>query len=247
MIVEELQKMSIPKISNWFETPQGRYILSWEKSKVDQLVTDQFGFNAFQFGMSQCAFLDQNRIPLRQIAGEGEGVDLICNFHEIPLATNSVDLVVMPHILEFHKEPHQILREVERILIADGQLIITGFNPISLWGLRQKMHLKKDVFPFNGNYISVLRLRDWLKLLSFEVDRGHFGCYIPPFKDEQWIRRWHFMEAAGDRWWSVAGGVYLIRAIKRVRGMRLIMPEWQTAKAAQKGLVVSKKEVNTHE
>jgi SAM-dependent methyltransferase len=142
----------------------------------------------------------------------------------------------MPHALEFHDDPHQILREVERILIPDGQLVITAFNPISLWGLRRKLPKHPDTFPLNGNYISVLRLKDWLQLLNFEVDRGSFGCYAPPCQQERWLRRWRFMEAAGDRWWSFAGGVYLLRAIKRVRGMRLIMPAWSQAKSRAKAL-----------
>jgi hypothetical protein len=73
-------------------------------------------------------------------------------------------------------------------------------------------------------------------LLSFEVDRGNFGCYAPPCEHERWLRRWHFMEAAGDRWWSFAGGVYLLRAVKRVRGMRLILPPWSQEKLPRKAL-----------
>jgi ubiquinone/menaquinone biosynthesis C-methylase UbiE len=58
----------------------------------------------------------------------------VCDLRELPFAANSIDLAVMPHVLESHDNPHQILREVERILIPDGQLVITGFNPLSLWG-----------------------------------------------------------------------------------------------------------------
>jgi hypothetical protein len=82
----------------------------------------------------------------------------------------------------------------------------------------------------------VLRLKDWLQLLSFEVDRGNFGCYAPPFRDTRWLKRFHFMEAAGDRWWSFAGGVYMLRAVKRIRGMRLILPPWEQSKAPHKAL-----------
>jgi len=72
--------------------------------------------------------------------------------------------------------------------------------------------------------------------LSFEVERGSFGCYAPPFQHEQWLRRCRFMEAAGNRWWSFAGGVYLLRAVKRVYGMRLIKPVWNAAKPGAKVL-----------
>lgn len=228
--------MSITGIDDWLTTPQGRYVMSWEQDKINGVVDDLFGYNALQLGLPQIPLLAHNRIPLRQIAGDSGPVHVLCDLRELPFAANSIDLVVMPHVLEFRHDPHQILREVERILIPDGQLVITGFNPISLWGMRQKLPKCPDAFPLNGDYISVLRLKDWLQLLNFEVDRGNFGCYAPPCHQETWLRRLHFLEAAGDRWWSFAGGVYLLRAVKRVRGMRLIMPAWIPKKSPAKAL-----------
>lgn len=218
--------------------------MAWEERKIDAVVADLFGYNALQLGLPQCNLLAHNRIPLRQIAGESGPVDVLCDLRELPFAANSIDLVVMPHVLEFHDDPHQILREVERVLIPEGQLVLTGFNPISLWGLRRRLPDRGDEFPSHGDYISVLRLKDWLKLLSFEVERGNFGCYAPPFRHERWLKRWHFMEAAGDRWWSFAGGVYLLRAVKRVRGMRLILPPWGQKKLQRKALsAITQKEI----
>ncbi len=226
----------MPGIADWLSTPQGRYVMAWETARIDALVADIFGYNALQLGLPQRDLLAHNRIPMRQIAGESGSVNVLCNLCELPFAAASIDLVVMPHVLEFHDEPHQILREVERVLIPDGQLIVTGFNPISLWGLARYPRRKARDFPANGKFISVPRLRDWLNLLSFEVDRGNFGCYVPPFSRQRWLRRFRFMEAAGDRWWSFAGGLYLLRAVKRVRGMRLVLPAWHQKKAAAKAL-----------
>ncbi len=222
--------------------------MAWEQAKVDALVTDLFGYNALQLGLPECNLLAQNRIPLRQFAGKSGRVDVLCDFRELPFAANSIDLVVMPHVLEFHEDPHQMLREVERILIPEGQLVITGFNPLSLWGLRQRLTRSQNEFPANGDYISVLRLKDWLQLLSFDLDRGNFGCYVPPCTQESWLKRLHFMEAAGDRWWSFAGGVYLLRAVKRVRGMRLILPPWKQKKSPRKALTaITQKEIENRE
>ncbi|GHU33114.1 hypothetical protein AGMMS50256_24440 [Betaproteobacteria bacterium] len=230
--------MSIHGIEDWLATPQGRYVMAWEQEKINAVIDDLFGYNALQLGLPQLQLLAHNRIPLRQIVGEaGSGaVNVVCDLRELPFAANSIDLLVMPHVLEFHDDPHQVLREVERILIPDGQLVLTGFNPVSLWGLRRKLPNCPQEFPFNGNYLSVLRLKDWLQLLNFEVDRGNFGCYAPPSLQPGGISQWRFMETAGERWWSFAGGVYLLRAIKRVRGMRLIMPAWNAAKAKAKAL-----------
>ena len=71
-------------------------------------------------------------------------------------------------------------------------------------------------------------LRDWLRLLSFEVESGRFGCYIPPVTSARWLQRFAWMENAGDRWWPIAGGVYVVRAVKRTIGMRLVMPSWRS-------------------
>jgi SAM-dependent methyltransferase len=237
--------MSIPGIDAWLQTPPGRYVMAWEQDKVDAMVADVFGYNALQLGLPQLDLLAQNRIPLRQTAGESGDIDVLCDLRQLPFSAHSIDLVVMPHILEFHDDPHQILREVERVLIPEGQLIITGFNPFSLWGLRRRLPNCSNDFPWAGDYISVQRLKDWLQLLGFEVDRGNFGCYAPPFEQENWLKHWHFLEAAGDRWWGFAGGVYLIRAVKRVHGMRLIMPAWKHRKLTAKALTAVTNKENT--
>ena len=154
--------------------------------------------------------------------------------------------MILPHALELSADPHQLLREVERVLIAEGQVVITGFNPFSLWGIARRLRGSAAGAPWQGRFLNVLRLRDWLALLGFEVDRGNFGCYAPPCDQEQWLKRWHFMEAAGDRWWSFAGGVYLLRAVKRVRGMHLVMPRWQGKKVRTNTLgTVAQKETES--
>lgn len=228
-------RMSIPGLDAWLDSAQGRYVMDWEQRKLDEAVADIFGFNALQIGLPQCDFLRANRIPLHQKAGDCGTVDVLCDMTALPFASHSIDLVVLPHVLEFSQDPHQILREVERILIPEGQVVIVGFNPFSLWGLKCRLDRTGD-FPWNGNYLSTTRLKDWLKLLSFEVDQGMLGCYTPPLVQQKWLQRWHFIESAGERWWNFSGGVYLLRAIKRVHGMRLITPDWRKNPVRAKAL-----------
>ena len=152
------------------------------------------------------------------------------NMDELPFECGCLDLVMLPHVLEFNAHPHQILREVERVLRPEGNVIISGFNPRSLWGARRALGSRTD-YPWCGNFIALPRLKDWLALLGFEVVAGRFACYAPPLANPKWLDRFNFMEPAGDRWWAVCGGVYYLHAIKRVPGMRLIKPKWN------KGLV----------
>ena len=217
--------LSAQSLSEWFTTPQGGYVLAREQAYFDRTVSDMFGYNALQLGLQEHDFLRGNRMPLRFSAGNqaGNAVRLICT--ELPFDSDSLDLVLLPHVLEFSEQPHQALREVERVLMPEGNLIISGFNPRSLWGLRRALGSKQG-YPWGGHFIALPRLKDWLELLGFEVVGGRFAAYAPPFRQTRWLERLAFMEAAGDRWWAVSGGVYFLHAIKRVPGMRLIKPQW---------------------
>lgn len=230
--------MAIESFSAWLETPQGRYVQAWEQAKLDILLADIFGFNALQLGFSHFDTLRTNRMPLRIYCCDRTGVAVQGDPHHLPFAASSIDLVVLPHLLEFDLHPHQILREVERILVPEGSAVVTGFNPFSLWGVRRFFAGKQGSPPWQGHYLSVPRLRDWFALLGFETRGGAFGCYVPPFGDEKWLRRWDFMEAVGDRWWPVAGAVYVLQAIKRQHGMRLVMPKWKDRMARAKALAL---------
>ena len=121
-----------------------------------------------------------------------------------------------------------MLREVERVLVPEGHVVITGFNPTSLWGPGSSAtRLASPFLPREGRFISLPRVKDWFTLLSFEFARGRFGCYAPSARTGGWLHRWRFMEKAGDRWWPMFGAVYLLTAVKRVRGMRLIGAVWK--------------------
>ena len=200
------------------------------------MVADIFGYNAVQIGLPQCDCLRANRMPLRFVYDSTPPAALLGDAHHLPLAGSSVDLVALPHTLEFADDPHQILREVERVLVPEGQVLLSGFNPFSLWGIRRRLSGRDAAFPWRGQYFSVRRLKDLLQLLSFESQAGCFGRYSPAVRQEQWLRRWHFLELAGDRWWPIFGSVYLLQGIKRQHGLRLLTPTWQDRKARAKAL-----------
>lgn len=252
----------------WTDSPPGRYVLDWEQTQLDRVVSDVFGYHALQLGLPQLDALRENRMPCRGLVldaasgasapytfprgtsrhashGFGNGVvplsasgapagppaptgrsTVWCDLLDLPFEAQSVDLIVMPHTLEFTSDPHRLLREAERVLMPEGQLIILGFNSLSLWGARQSVGKMtgRPFVPAAVDLIAFTRLKDWIKLLGFDLERGRFGCYRPPLGSEQWLSRYGFMEAAGDRWWPIFGATYMIKAIKRVPGMRLVGP-----------------------
>ena len=172
----------------------------------------------------------------------------------LPFSANSLDLLVLPHTLELSQDPHATLREVERVLVPEGRVVISGLNPTSLWAMRQqRAHFYQrfghsDLFlPEAGEFIGYWRLRDWLRLLNFEVESGRFGCYRPAFETDKWLSRFKWMDKAGGRWWPIFGAVYFLVAVKRVRGMRLLEPAWKTRKSvASAPVAVANKELNLH-
>ena len=238
---------SIIALDAWLQTPAGAYVRAWEQARLDDLTADIFGYNAVQIGLPQIDALAANRMPNKwqaatrassldqlALAVGGKQIAVALDFAELPFASQSVDLIVMPHVLEFAAEPHQVLREVERVLIPEGQVIICGFNPASMWGLRQGVGrlTGKHYLPVAGEFISMPRMKDWLKLLNLRVSRSHFGCYAPPCRSVKWLNRFSFMEPAGQRWWPYFGAVYMVHAIKRVKGVNLIGPAWNKKSAA---------------
>ena len=235
--------MPIDGFRNWLATPQGQYVLDWERNRHDLLVADIFGFNAVQIGLPEVDFLRANRMPYRFRCGSEGPEDLMADLHHLPIASSSVDLVILPHALEFDDHPHQILREVERILVPEGQVLVTGFNPYSLWGAKRQLSwrpLAQRSPPFVGRYISVPRLKDWFALLGFETRAGDFGCYAPAVSQEKWLHRLRFMEPAGNRWWPFAGAVYIMQGIKRHHGMRMLTPtKWSDRLARAKALAAA--------
>src|SRR5512134_1393092 len=179
-------------LPDWLASAKGAYVLGWERAQFDSAVEDVFGYNALQIGLPGIDFLRANRIALRVTAGLAPGCGLRTDPNHLPLASQSMDLVVLPHVLEFDPDPHQILREAERVLRPEGQIVIAGFNPVSLWGLKRKLGGKRTEYPWCGDFIGLLRLRDWLKLLGFELNGGRFGCYAPPVSQAMWLQRFAF-------------------------------------------------------
>ncbi|MBK1685971.1 class I SAM-dependent methyltransferase [Rubrivivax gelatinosus] len=244
---------SIIELGVWLRSPAGRYLLEWEQDRLDHAVTDAFGFHALQLGMPEIQGLRANRMPHRWVAcgslvppesielppprdvlitTRPAPVSLYCEFDALPFPQHSVDLVVLPHALELAADPHQLLREVERILVPEGRVVISGLNPASLWALRQRAgNARRGIglgrgrptyLPRAGEFIGYWRLRDWLRLLGFHIESGRFGCYRPPLSSERWLQRFDWMDPVGDRWWPVLGAAYFLVAVKRVRGMRLV-------------------------
>ncbi|MDR0563908.1 MAG: class I SAM-dependent methyltransferase [Azoarcus sp.] len=226
----------------WLKTPLGQYLIAWEQARLDTLLANIFGYNALQIGLAETDLLRSNRMPLHLCAGEVPArnaaapptslIDVPCNPAALPFASASLDLAVLAHVLEFSDTPHQLLREAERVLVADGNIIVCGFNPYSLWGRRRK----QEAWPWNGKYYSAAKVRDWLTVLGFEVQSCQYGGYVPAVESSEWLARWKWLDRVGRRCWPICGAAWILHGIKRVHGMRLIQPKWREKCARAKNL-----------
>lgn len=224
----------IVELAEWFDTAPGQYALAWERERYDELVADVFGYHAWQVGLPGLDLLRANRMPFKgwvgteTVEGEWQQASVIAAPDALPFESQSVDLLLLPHTFECTDAPHLVLREVERVLVPEGRVIVSGFNPWSLWGARNAIPGMEDWLPSSRQaQMSVPRLKDWLKLLSFDIDSSHYGCFVPACRTDQWLKRWHFLERQGARWWKMGGAVYVVSAVKRVAGMRVIGPAWK--------------------
>jgi SAM-dependent methyltransferase len=253
-VTDNISPPKLDALSRWLASPPGRYVLAWEAAQYDELTADMFGYHAVQLGWPEADALRSNRMPQRWIVGSGtdliksqnkskvlsvsidsndiNNIALAADFSELPFDSASLDLVVLPHTLEFSRDPHGCLREVERVLVPEGKLVISGFNSWSLWGARQFVGTKllrsrTPFMPETGQFIRYSRCKDWLRLLGFELERGRFGCYRPPCRSQAWLDRFAFLEHTGDRWWWVLGATYSIVAVKRVKNMHINAAAWK--------------------
>jgi len=197
--------------------------------------SDIFGFNAVQLGMLQMDLLQCSRMPF-SLRADVAGGAVRCQSTQLPFQTSSIDLLLLPHMLEFSDDPHQTLRDAGRVLVPEGHIVISGFNPFSAWGLK-RMAVRRKGYPWQGTFFSLLRIRDWLELLDFEIVEVKMACYKLPFSNPAWLKRCQFMDRIGNRWWPMIGGIYFIVARKRVLGMRVIRPGRQPNRL--KSLVVA--------
>ncbi len=227
------------ELFDWFDSCVGVQLAKTEKKVLDKILPDLFGYylvalshplQADKFSASRVSrqmvmnICAQDYLPPLTASGfRGE-------VHQLPLQTDSVDVLVLPHILEFSAQPHEVLREAERVLIAEGHVVILGFNPFSLWVLWRLALCWRRRAPWCGAFRSVGRMRDWMALLGFDVVDTHYYFFRPPLQHRGILRKLGFMEKLGQRLWPVFGGGYALVAKKRVVTLTPVRPRWSTRK-----------------
>ena len=190
-------------LSQWFRSPLGRYVLRFEKELFDDAVKDVFGYNAVQIGLSERNFLELNRISNRVIISGGLASSISADLSLLPIKSSSVDLVLLPHTLECSSDPHAVVREVERILVPGGRVVISSLNPFSLFGLRYRCWGVKEGPAKCKELVSLARIKDWLNLLVSKWNLGGWvviRCRSNRKNGESDLDFWSSRETVGGRY-----------------------------------------------
>jgi len=229
-------------LAEWFGSPSGVRLEGVEKAILRRFVEDLFGYYLVNIEnyvdksnhLDSCSI--RNKFSLNVFPAD-ENADLYALGEQLPLQSDSLDAVVLRHILDFAVDPQRVLREVERILIPEGRVLIVGFNPLSLWGVWRLFLRWRGRVPWCGHFLSYRRVADWLGLLGFDIEYTDVAAFAPPVP-EKWQRRLGFLERLGRRIWPMLAGVYVIRAVKRVSTVTPVGQRWQGLRVLSPGGVV---------
>lgn len=236
-------------LERWYDTPVGQYLLEQEWQCLEGLLDHTFGYHLLQVGklglqqrhlqaskiQSQVLLAPDEAMPER---GGRQQMRVTSRFDRLPIASDSVDAVLLPHTIDFSSDPHMVIREVERVLIGDGRVIITAFNPWSLWGVWRLVHLRSGQVPWCGQFVSPSRVMDWLTLLGFEIEKRKSLIYRPPLNYKGLVNKFRYLDRIGARYWPLLSGVYVIQAVKRVTPLTPRRANWKLRAPGIRGQVV---------
>lgn len=235
-----------PDLMRWYQSRLGIRLAEQEQGLVADALQNLFGYHLLQVGrLNSQDWLSSSRVShcevmdfVPSVASEGGG-GVQGQPEQLPIQTDSMDVILLPHVLEFSQQPHNVLREVERVLIPEGHVLILVFNPFSNWMLWRWSLGWRRRMPWCGRFLSTTRIKDWLALLGFDVLSIHGYFYRPPLQQKSVMQRLRFMESVGGLLWPVLGAGNLILARKRVVTLTPVGPTWTRprAKIVSPGLV----------
>ncbi len=222
--------LSIKKIKqpySWQELHNGPWVAESIQTRLDEWCPKLFGYHLLKLGGLSCELSSCNCNIQHQVNLDIQNPihNVIGDSYDLPFLEKSFDAVLVAHQLDYCRDPHRVLREVDRVMMDDGYLILTGYNPLSLTGLSSLMPWRKNCLPWSGRMFTPGRIQDWLALLNFQV--VHSDQYaIFPFKKYQTM--WTWMENSLGEWAAPAGSLYFIVARKRTYPLKPIRPNWRT-------------------
>lgn len=218
-------------LQDWFQTPLGQLLAQSERELLDRHLDCRAGAHLLQiggFGAGQKVLRANTSRQWLVDAPDNGPVDCLLNPEHLPFQSDSMDIVILVHSLEFSDNPHRVLREADRVLAPEGYLLVLSFNLFSLWGLAHALPgVARRGAPWSGQYFSSRRIRDWLKLLDMEIHAVEHAYFRPPVNKARLQERLAGAERWGGRIMPWFGAVHLTVAQKHVVGLTRLRPVWR--------------------
>jgi SAM-dependent methyltransferase len=238
---QELASRNYHEMTEWLQSALGSSLLSAEAEILEHMINRRFGYHLLQMSCADVTIFEDSPIGhkfcLRPDLDAREG-GVVAQAEAIPLAAESVDMVLLHHVLDYSSHPHHLLREADRVLISGGDLLIIGFNPFSTWGIRHKLNRRKDKAPWKASLLTSMRLCDWLKLLDFQIDQVQYGLYSMPINHPAFIKYSSLLGKLAQRLNWPTGAIYVISARKQSLSMTPIREPWKAMPRPVKGLAL---------
>ena len=222
-------------MANWFDSVLGVALHEAEEEVISKILPARYYEVVVDVGPGRISAFSgiqsERRVCLAPPSTANLPTGVTARLEQLPLMARTVDLVLLRHSLDFAVDPRHALREVVQSMAPEGLVVICGFNRFGLWGAAKMIRRTKQT-PWNGRYLSLGRLHDWLSLLQLKVVGGRTCFYRPPLQSSRWLEGLAFMEAMGDRWWPLLGGAYVVVARKRSASARLVPVQEQFRRRA---------------
>jgi SAM-dependent methyltransferase len=210
----------------------GSGLLAAEHKMLTRLLCHHFGKYALLIGVPhQVDLLSTSQLPSRflvsPMAHHARISGLIeSDFHELPIMTGSIDLVLLPHTLEFIDNPRQLLAEACRIVKPEGLIAICGFNPYGMWSMKKILKKNKEV-PWSSRRIPANKIKNWLHLADFQLEKQKCFLFRPPINQKTIYGKLHFLEQFGKYCYPSFGSVYIVLARAKVAPLTPIRLKWK--------------------
>lgn len=231
----------LARLTEWYGSPLGKSYEDAELSSVREIISTLFGFHLLLVSPPwRDSPLDASRISHRIVMARTQQLGeagLVGAAQAFPIGTDTLDVVILPHTLEFVERPHEVLREVDRCLIPEGHVLILGFNPYGLWGLWRLLYGWRRRAPWTGRFIGQARVRDWLALLGFDTLACRPLFFRPPLQGGFALQRLEVLDRLARRGWPMPAAGYQLLARKHVVGLTPIRPRWRPRRSLIAGLV----------
>lgn len=230
----------VPILEDWLTSSiLGKELVEHEQEILDTETDCLFGYHYLQMSVAPNLQLYKkstinHKFSLSPLEIHQDGqttVSGLTDFTSLPLPDDSMDVVLLHHVLEFSQNPHQLLKEATRVVIPKGHIVIVGFNRWSAFGLWRLIGRRVGNIPHWASYsIGIGRMLDWLQLLDFNPTTISYGFYRPPFKNPKLLKRLAPLEKLGKKLGWPLGGFYCVVARKDVVPLTPIRPAWLRTK-----------------